>query len=376
MKFWRMVKNQISEGAPATADVYIYGDVVGSWWDAFSPDDTYPRQFAEDLAALGDVQEIHLHINSLGGDLWAAQAIHSLLRDHPARVITHIDGVAASAASVIAMAGDEVLMPINGMMMIHNPILSTTGDARQLRADADFLDQVRDTIIAVYQAKTGLERSTLINMMNSGTWMTADEARNYGFVDTIVEPIPVAASAKLGRFIVNGTELDFRGTREWPEQLLAAAATNSGAEAAVSDDASGSQSAGELDASSGDITETDDAGNTDDANATDNEQPIDAAIDIDALIASERRRVLDILDLHVPGADDIIRSGIESGASPGDVAQSILKNDSVRNAQLLAARRRDAPQAVPGGSEPELSVRDTRVNALVAAYKRIRGLNQ
>ncbi|MEN6583753.1 MAG: head maturation protease, ClpP-related [Armatimonadota bacterium] len=360
-KFWRMVRNETTSGEPTSADIYIYGAVMGDWWNAWMPDDTYPKQFADDLKALGAVDEIHLRINSPGGDVFAAQTIYNLLSTHSAKVTSHIDGLAASAASIIALAGDEVIMPGNAMMMIHNPAFTTSGDARQLRADAALLDQVRETILAVYQGKTGMDRSALIGLMNSETWMTAEEAKSYGFVDTVTAPIRVAATARMGRFIVNETEIDFRGVKEWPEAMLATATSE------VPEP--------ELDDPAVETPEPEPAAPTVEPEPTPAEpEPAAAEPDADP-VAIERKRITDIMDLAIPGAEQIITDGITSGASAGDVAQAIIKSDSVRNAAALNARRLDG-QGLGVGSDGggDDTPKVTAVGLLTNAYNKLRGL--
>ncbi len=381
-KFWRMVRNEGTGGEAASGEVFIYGYIGGDSWDAWLPDDTYPKQFAEDLQSLGDVGTIHLRINSLGGNVWGAQAIHSLLRDHPAQVVSHIDGIAASAASVIAVAGDQVIMPANGMMMIHNPSLISMGDARQLRADADFLDKVREGIVGAYQHKTGMERSAIINLMNSETWMTAQEAVNYGFADAIEAPIAVAAAAKVGCYVVNGLEMNFRGQREWPEAMLPAmTATEPAAteEPTTEEPAPATEEQPAAEAEPEATTEeepTPEAAAEEPTEAPDQpaEEPEPTPASEDP-VAAERARVQAILDLATPGAEQIIKTAIDSGAAPGDVAQEIVKSPAVRNAATLAARRADAPAAVAGGDVPEPTAKEQRVNLLVNAYKRLMGLS-
>lgn len=154
-KFWQFMRNETPVEGEPEADLLLYGEISDfSWWG----DEVTPKQFADDLVSMGNVSHIRVRINSPGGDVFAAQAIYNLLKSHSAKVTAHIDGLAASAASVIAMPGDEVIMPGNSMMMIHNPWTYIAGDARDLRKTADTLDQVRETLIATYQAKGGMDR--------------------------------------------------------------------------------------------------------------------------------------------------------------------------------------------------------------------------
>ena len=151
---------------------------------------------------LGKIDNMTLRINSVGGDVFEAQAIYSYLQSHPANITVKIDGLAASAASVIAMAGDKVIMPRNTLMMIHNPAGGVWGQSDDMRDTAEILDKIRDTIANVYIAKTGLEREKIISMMDAETWMDADEALNLKFCDEISEPVKISAMAtKTGGFV-------------------------------------------------------------------------------------------------------------------------------------------------------------------------------
>lgn len=208
-KFWRI---QASATNPKSADLILYGPISEySWWG----DEVTPKQFAKDLKDLGDIDELHVRVNSGGGDVFAGQTIYSLLRSFKAKKIVHIDGLAASIASVIVMAGDTVIMPKNATLMIHNPAVWARGEASELREWADILDKIRDGIIEVYQAKSGMEREELVALMDKETWMNADEAKEYGFVDE-VEELQVAASVNAGVLNLNGVTFDLAAFKVKP----------------------------------------------------------------------------------------------------------------------------------------------------------------
>lgn len=213
-KFWSF-SNDASSGH---GKLYLYGPIDSmTWWG----DEITPSQFQVDLDALGDISQLDVYINSDGGDVFAGQAIHSMLKRHPANVTVHVDGLAASIASVIAMAGDQVLMPRNAMMMVHNPWTIAIGNADDLRKMADDLDQIRESLIAAYQDKTGMERDQLIALLDAETWLTADEAVEYGFADEIEESKQVAASVRNGRLVINGQEMDLSAYRHPPKFVVA-----------------------------------------------------------------------------------------------------------------------------------------------------------
>lgn len=170
------------------AEVYIYEDIGESWFGGVSA-----KQFAADLKALGAVTTINVHINSYGGEVFDGVAIYRQLASHPARVISHIDGVAASIASVIAMAGDEIHIAESAMIMIHNASGGAFGQAGELRKLADLLDTITATIADVYVARTGQDRAAVLSFMGEETWFTADMAVELLFADKVVENLRVAA---------------------------------------------------------------------------------------------------------------------------------------------------------------------------------------
>jgi ATP-dependent Clp protease protease subunit len=213
--FWRFNAKTETE-----AELYLYGDISDVSWFG---DEVTPKAFADQLKNLGDVSQITARINSAGGDVFAGQTIYNLLRSHKANVTVHIDGLAASIASIIAMAGDTVIMPANAMMMIHSPWSYAAGNANDFRQMAETLDTVRESLIAVYQARTDMDRETLVGLLDAETWMTAQEAKDLGFADEIEDLVKVAASARAGVYTVNGHELDFKGFKVWPGALLRSA---------------------------------------------------------------------------------------------------------------------------------------------------------
>ena len=125
-------------------------------------------------------------LNSPGGDCVAAAQIYNMLKEYPGNVTVKIDGIAASAASLIAMAGNEVLMSPVSMMMIHNPLTMAFGNADEMKKAAEMLDEVKDSIINAYELKTGLSRSKLSHLMDNETWMNAVKAVELGFADGIL----------------------------------------------------------------------------------------------------------------------------------------------------------------------------------------------
>ena len=180
----------------------LYGTIAEeSWFD----DDITPAMFREELfAGNGDIV---IWINSPGGDCIAASQIYSMLMDYKGNVTVKIDGVAASAASVIAMAGTQVLMAPTALMMIHNPMTVAFGDHTDMQKAIEMLDEVKESIINAYEIKTNLTRAKLSHLMDSETWMNANKAVELGFADDILTDeklaVNVPAYAFSGRAVEN-----------------------------------------------------------------------------------------------------------------------------------------------------------------------------
>lgn len=183
-RFWQF--RNISE---EEAELRISGEIVSdddSWiYEWLEIEHTSPNAFREALAQHKG-KNLTVWIDSWGGDVFAAAGIYNALKEHKGRVTVKIDGKAVSAASVIAMAGDEVLMSPVSIMMIHNPWTRAIGEAKDMRHVADVLDEVKETIINAYQLKTGLSRNKISRLMDEETWMSAKKAVSEGFADGIL----------------------------------------------------------------------------------------------------------------------------------------------------------------------------------------------
>ncbi len=152
-----------------------------SWFD----DDVTPQLFKDELnSGSGDIT---VWINSPGGDCVAAAQIYNMLMDYKGKVTVKIDGIAASAASVIAMAGTKVLVSPVSMLMIHNPATIAMGDSAEMQKTIDMLNQVKESIINAYELKTGLSRAKLSHLMDAETWMDANKAIELGFADELMK---------------------------------------------------------------------------------------------------------------------------------------------------------------------------------------------
>lgn len=174
-------------------EIIIY-DEIGAWGIT-------ARQFAQELRALGDVRQLDVRIHSPGGDVFEGIAIYNILKAHPAHVDVWIDGLAASMASVIAMAGNVVHMPANAMMMIHKPWGAQGGEADDMRKYADLLDKVEGTLVQAYAEKSGKPADEIHALLKAVTWMDGSEAVAAGFADQITEPLQAAASLSSKRIL-------------------------------------------------------------------------------------------------------------------------------------------------------------------------------
>lgn len=178
---------------PGALDLYLYGDVESDgydWWtDQRIESETSANHFRDELAKYPEAREINVYINSHGGSVFEGTAIYNQLRRHPAQVTVYIDGFACSVASVIAMAGDKVVMPRNAMMMIHNAYLYAVGNAAELRKAADDLDTINRGNRQAYLQKAGekLSEEELTAMMDAETWLTAEDCIRLGLADEYAE---------------------------------------------------------------------------------------------------------------------------------------------------------------------------------------------
>ena len=180
-KFWNWTNQAPTETEPEQRILTLNGTIAEeSWFD----DDITPQLFREELnAGSGDIT---VWINSPGGDCVAAAQIYNMLMDYRGSVTVKIDGIAASAASVIAMAGTRVLVSPVSMLMIHNPATIASGDAAEMQKAIAMLDEVKESIINAYEIKTGMSRTKLSHLMDAETWMDAHTAVDLGFADEIM----------------------------------------------------------------------------------------------------------------------------------------------------------------------------------------------
>ncbi|WP_044294499.1 head maturation protease, ClpP-related [Robinsoniella peoriensis] len=177
-KFWNWVKNE-DEGIRT---LYLDGEISDETWYG---DEVTPQMFKTELAA-GE-GNITVWINSPGGDVFAAAQIYNMLMDYKGNVTVKVDALAASAASVIAMAGTTVQMSPVAMMMIHNPMTIAIGDSKEMKKAGEMLNEVKESIMNAYEIKTGMNRTKISNLMDAESWFNARKAVELGFADEVLE---------------------------------------------------------------------------------------------------------------------------------------------------------------------------------------------
>ena len=181
MKNWYAIKNKSSD----VLDISIH-DEIGLWGVSAA-------DFINDLKKHGEAKVINLSIHSPGGNVLDGFAMYNNLKSHPAKVYGKVEGIAASAASYVLMAADHIEMPEDAFIMIHNAHGGVMGDAEDMREMADVIEKLQDSIVNIYEKRTGLENSEIREMMKTETWMNAADSLKFGFIDTISDSIDVAA---------------------------------------------------------------------------------------------------------------------------------------------------------------------------------------
>ena len=187
MNSWYTIRAQTTG-----AEVVIY-DEIGAYGVS-------AKGFLAELGALPDATPLGLRLNSPGGSVFDAVAIYNAIKRHSGTVTVWIDGIAASAASYIAMAGDEIVMPENAFLMIHDPAGMVMGTAIDMRAMAEALDKIKGSLLQGYAAKSGRPQEEIAPLMAAETWLDAKDALDLGFADRIAEPVRIAARFDVGRF--------------------------------------------------------------------------------------------------------------------------------------------------------------------------------
>ena len=209
LKFWNVMKNDEEK----SAELILYGSIGSDeYWDDISD-----KAFKQDIENLGDVENITLHINSPGGSVFSAVAIANTLKNHKAKITANIDGLAASAATIITSACDIVRMPKNALFMVHNRITFAYGNNQDMKKTVEMLDKVKDSIIETYLNKAKTDRETLSELMDNETWMNAETAKEYGFIDEILDE-NVEKEVVENKLIINNMAFDISKFKNFKEK--------------------------------------------------------------------------------------------------------------------------------------------------------------
>ena len=209
LKFWNVMKNDEEK----SAELILYGSIGSDeYWDDISD-----KAFKQDIENLGDVENITLHINSPGGSVFSAVAIANTLKNHKAKITANIDGLAASAATIITSACDTVRMPKNALFMVHNPITFAYGNNQDMQKTLEMLNKVKNSIIETYLNKAKTDKETLSELMDNETWMSAEEAKEYGFIDEILDE-NVEKEVIENKLIINNMAFDISRFKNFKEK--------------------------------------------------------------------------------------------------------------------------------------------------------------
>lgn len=350
MSKWLEFKNRVTNNGESTAEILIYGE-IGDYWDGL--DASSLAQKIKD--ASGD--SITVRLNTPGGSVFTAQAFYSLLRASGKTVNVWIDGICASAGTIISSAGDNVYMPENAIFMIHNPMTSLYGaNAEEMRETADILDKVQETIVAAYRKKTNQSDEKLKELMSVDTYLTASEALELGFIDHITEPFAVAATMQGGILNVNGTKMSGDRLKNMPKSFInvVESTENKGVTEVMNLE--------DLKAKHPELYQAAIAKGKADVDAK--------AIAADAAKA-ERERITEIQASAMPGHEKIMAEAIENGWDAGKFAIAALKADKAQGADYLANREKDADitaKIPPSDETPKTDTNTAFENALEDAF--------
>jgi len=335
-------KNQQENGS---ASLYIYGDIEQYKW---IEDDVTAQEFARDLSALGDVDELEVRFNTNGGSVFAARSIASLLKSHSARVIGIVDGLAASSGTIITSACDELRIFPGAMMMVHLPLAGMCGyfNVPALQKHIDRLEAVKGAIVETYKSKTNKSEDELVSLMEKETWMTGREAVELGFADTLIEDADdINASLSGDKLIMNGVEFDTRNFKAFSKEKV--------------------PNLMKLQMGSGGVVN-----HVDSINMNEEEDEI---VTIEQIknghpelykqiknegAQEERNRIKDIKDMTRQGDESMAdKAMFETGISARDYAVETLKADATKGSKFLSDRAEDVQDSnlddVTGDTTPQ-----------------------
>lgn len=335
-RFWDFRAAANENAAP---ELILYGDIASeTWWG----DEVTPRQFTEELNALGNVPEIVVRINSGGGDVFAANAIYTRLKDNAAKITVKIDGWAASAATIVAMAGDVIEIPGNGVFMVHDPSIGLLGyfNEADLVKVSEELKVIKQSIVNGYALKTGKAVEEIAAIMAAETWFDGKQAVDAGFCDRLMFEEADTTVENAAKVIVNSVSMNLEQFPNMPVSLLnrLAAHTPGGF--------SNTKSKTEPKRSDQNMDGIKDIKTVADLKAA--FPDLTKQIEEEAT-AAERTRIQDIEEVALPGFDAIVNEAkFTKPTGAGDVAKAIIAEQRKQGGKYIQDRDDDAKNSKAG----------------------------
>ena len=338
--FWKFINSAV-DGKPP--ELILEGDISSTtWWG----DEVTPRQFTEELNALGNVPEIVVRINSGGGDVFAANAIYTRLKDNAATITVKIDGWAGSAATIIAMAGDVIEIPGNGVFMVHDPKMGARGyfSAEDFKKAAEELKVIKQAIVNGYALKTKKDPEEIAAIMAAETWYDGKQAVDAGFCDRLMFEDAKTTVENMGKVVVNSVSMDLERFPNLSVSLLnRLTASASGGFTNTKNQIEQKRSEEVMDGIK-DIKTPEGLR----AAFSDLVKQIEDAATA-AATAAERKRIQDIEGVALAGFENIVNAAkFEKPVSAGDVATQIVAAQKKQSADYIAARNDDAQDSGAG----------------------------
>ncbi len=347
---WINTKNLATQAA----EILIYGE-IGDWWDGLDA-----KTLADQIKAV-ESDTINVRILTYGGSLFTGLAIYNVLKTSGKQINIFNDGVIASAGTIIACAGN-IFMPENALFMTHGASNLAYGNAQEMREAADLLDKFNESIKAVYRTKTGLDDEKLNELVTSDNWLSAQEAKNLGFVYEVTDGIEIAAKADNSGVILNSVSLGNLSSKKLPQQFL----NNS--------------------VKSNDTTEK-------------GEEPMDLAtlkakhpdtyaqaaaegknsVDVSEAVKAERARIAEINAMVLLGQEALAAKAIEDGLSAGEFAIQAMKETKEKGANFIENRKTETeplsnvPAAAPAALDPQAEADKAEMDEMIALAKKARG---
>ena len=336
-KFWQF--RNMAEGG---AELLLYGDIADtSWWG----DEVTPKQFAEDLDGLGAVSEIAVRINSGGGDVFAAQAIGNMLERNAAHVTAYIDGVCASAATIVACHCNKVIAANDSTYMVHPVKMGLRGymDAETLKQYIAALDTIRENIVTLYAKKTCREKDEVAGWMDATSWWTGHQAKENGFVDELTDNEEDAVvENRNGVLFVNSVSMNlpFAEAPKFVQDSLAGSAAGQPANTKPAGQPEKKQEVQDMDPK--DIKTVDDLRKAYPA-LVDQIEKTAAKAAAAAATNEERKRIKDLEDMALTGSETLLAEAkYEKPMSAEDFAKALVKNAKTQGAAYLEQVKKDA----------------------------------